>query len=75
MDEPISNGCRSCFIRWSYRIACFLFQFFANFNFVTWEHLSVQDVNYYEKWLGPREAQEREQLERSQHGDEEEREE
>lgn len=52
MDEPIT-GCRKHFIRWSYRIITFLFQFFSNFNFVTWKHLSMQDVNYYEDWLGP----------------------
>lgn len=53
MDEPI-RGCRSCFVRCCYRVACFLFQFFSNFNFVTWKHLTMDDVNYYEDWLGPR---------------------
>ena len=62
MDEPIS-GCRKVFIRWSYRIACFIFQFFSNFNFVTWKTLSMQDVNHYEEWLGPVEIQEQEQME------------
>ena len=59
MNEPIT-GCRKCFIRWCYRISCFLFQFFSNFNFVTWKHLSVHDVNYYEDWLGPLAKQEEE---------------
>ena len=61
MDEPIS-GCRKCFIRWYYRIACFLFQLISNFNIVTWKTLSMQDVNHYEEWLGPRETQEAESM-------------
>ena len=52
MNAPI-RGCRKCFIRWCYRIACFLFQFFSNFNFVTWSYLSMSDVKHYEEWLGP----------------------
>lgn len=59
MHEPI-GGCRSFFIRWAYRIACFSFNLFVNFNFVTWHRVSMPDVNYYEEWLGPREEQERE---------------
>ena len=61
MDQPI-GGCRRVIIRWAYKFFTFLFQFFANWNFVTWHTLSMEDVNYYEEWLGPREEQEKEQM-------------
>jgi len=29
---------------------------------MTWKHMSMQEVNHYEEWLGPREEQEKEQF-------------
>ena len=52
MDKPI-RGCRAVMIRWWFKIMTFLFQLIVNFNFVTWKTITLEDVNYYEKWLGP----------------------
>lgn len=62
MNEPI-RGCRRVIIRWTYKVLAFCFQLITNFNFVTWRRLSMDDVDYYQEWLGPREIQEKEQLE------------
>ena len=45
-DEPI-RGCRRVIIRWTYKFLTFLFQVVTNFTFVTWRHLSMEDVDYY----------------------------
>jgi len=60
-DQPI-RGCRRVIIRWVYKVCALCFQLFTNFNFVTWHTLSMEDVDYYQEWLGPRSIQEKEQL-------------
>jgi len=52
MDKPI-KGCRAVMIRWWFKVMTFLFQLIVNFNFVTWKSITLEDVSYYEKWLGP----------------------
>lgn len=52
-NEPL-GCCRRPIIRWTYKIVATLFQLFTNFNFVTWSRLTLEDVNHYEEWLGPR---------------------
>ena len=60
-DQPI-RGCRRVTIRWIFKLNCWLFQLITNFNFVTWKTLTMEDVNYYEEWLGSKESQDKEQL-------------
>ena len=40
----------------------FWFQLITNATITSWKYLSAEDVNYYCEWLGPKESQEKEQL-------------
>ncbi len=62
-DQPI-RGCRKVTIRLFFKTFTWMFQLVTNFLFLTWKKLSLEDVNYYEEWLGPREEQEKEHLAR-----------
>ena len=62
MTEPI-RGCRRVLVRWTFKMFVFFFQLASNFVIATHHRISMDDVDYYQKWLGPREEQEREQIE------------
>lgn len=55
-NEPL-GGCRKPFIRWCYKVFTFLFQLITNFNVVTFNKLTLDDVDHYQEWLGPKEQQ------------------
>jgi hypothetical protein len=59
MNDPIT-GCRGVTIRWFYYIHAFLFNSLVNWTIVTHKTLTLEDVNYYEEWLGPIDEQRRE---------------
>ncbi len=59
MNEPI-RGCRRKVIRGCYRAAAFSFNLFVNFVWMSSKKLTLEDVNYYQEWLGPIDEQQRE---------------
>ena len=69
LKDPI-RGCRRVTIRLFFKLFAWLFQLVVDFNFVTWKTLTMEDVNYYEEWLGPKESQDKEQLASSEAFDE-----
>ena len=47
-------GVQRTIIRWAYKVAAYLILFFCMFMFTSYKHLSEEDVNYYQEWLGPK---------------------
>ena len=52
-SEPL-YGVRRTVIRWAYKVASFLILFFCMFIFTSYKHLTEEDVNFYQEWLGPK---------------------
>ena len=53
--EPIKGTLKKLVISWIYKFFIFWFQAITNANFVSWNYITPEDVNFYQEWLGPKE--------------------
>ena len=54
-DKPFV-GVRKTVMRWNYKFFTTVFQYFCNFTHTTFKEVTLEQVNHYEKWLGPKDC-------------------
>ena len=60
-NKPLPPGCRKSCLRFMYRFTSWTWMLSSNWVWINWKEVPLEDVNYYEEWLGTREEQEAEQ--------------
>ena len=52
-NTPI-GCCRKTILRWFYKMFTIVFFLTVNFSLISWEEVSLEDVNHYAEFLGDR---------------------